>query len=209
MDAIRLVEAGQLKKDRHGFAPGDTVRVQVKVVEGEKERTQADHRVGHDQRRQLAAGEHVVADRERVVGQVLAHALVHALVAPGQQDQVLLAGQLARDALIERASPGVHQDHARARRAERFDRREQRLGLEHHSAAAAERVVVGDPVLAVRIVSEVGHPDVDETARARAADHRFRQRGLHDPRKQGDDIQTHEGDDRACLRDPAGLGADG
>jgi large subunit ribosomal protein L19 len=41
MDAIRLVEAGQLKKDRHGFDPGDTVRVQVKVVEGEKERTQA------------------------------------------------------------------------------------------------------------------------------------------------------------------------
>jgi large subunit ribosomal protein L19 len=40
MDAIRLVEASQLKKDREGFAPGDTVRVHVKVVEGEKERTQ-------------------------------------------------------------------------------------------------------------------------------------------------------------------------
>ena len=41
MDVIRLVEAGQLKKDRAGFEPGDTVRVQVRVVEGEKERTQA------------------------------------------------------------------------------------------------------------------------------------------------------------------------
>ncbi len=41
MDAIRLVEAAQLKKDRQGFGPGDTVRVQVKVIEGEKERTQA------------------------------------------------------------------------------------------------------------------------------------------------------------------------
>ena len=40
MDAIRLVEAGHLKKDRQGFDPGDTVRVHVKVVEGEKERTQ-------------------------------------------------------------------------------------------------------------------------------------------------------------------------
>jgi large subunit ribosomal protein L19 len=40
MDAIRLVEAAQLKKDRDGFAPGDTVRVHVRVVEGEKERTQ-------------------------------------------------------------------------------------------------------------------------------------------------------------------------
>jgi len=41
MDAIRLIEAAQMKKDRGGFAPGDTVRVQVKVVEGEKERIQA------------------------------------------------------------------------------------------------------------------------------------------------------------------------
>ncbi len=40
MDAIRLVEAGQVKKDRDGFGAGDTVRVYVKVVEGEKERTQ-------------------------------------------------------------------------------------------------------------------------------------------------------------------------
>jgi large subunit ribosomal protein L19 len=41
MEAIRVVEAGQLKKDRNGFVPGDTVKVYVKVVEGEKERLQA------------------------------------------------------------------------------------------------------------------------------------------------------------------------
>jgi large subunit ribosomal protein L19 len=41
MEAIRIVEAGQLKRDRAGFGPGDTVRVSVKVVEGEKERLQA------------------------------------------------------------------------------------------------------------------------------------------------------------------------
>src|SRR5246127_5721015 len=40
MDAIRLVEATHLKKDRQGFAPGGQVRVHVKVIEGEKERTQ-------------------------------------------------------------------------------------------------------------------------------------------------------------------------
>jgi large subunit ribosomal protein L19 len=40
MDAIRLVEAGQLRKDRGGFDAGDTVRVHVKVIEGEKERIQ-------------------------------------------------------------------------------------------------------------------------------------------------------------------------
>ncbi len=41
MDAIGVVEASQLKKNRGDFAPGDTVKVQVKVVEGEKERIQA------------------------------------------------------------------------------------------------------------------------------------------------------------------------
>jgi large subunit ribosomal protein L19 len=40
MEAIRIVEAGDLKKDRGGFRPGDTVKVWVKVVEGEKERLQ-------------------------------------------------------------------------------------------------------------------------------------------------------------------------
>jgi large subunit ribosomal protein L19 len=41
MEAIRIVDAGELKKDRAGFVPGDTVKVWVKVVEGEKERLQA------------------------------------------------------------------------------------------------------------------------------------------------------------------------
>ncbi|MGH7384469.1 MAG: 50S ribosomal protein L19 [Candidatus Rokuibacteriota bacterium] len=41
MEAIRIVEAGDLKKDRGAFRPGDTVKVMVKVVEGEKERLQA------------------------------------------------------------------------------------------------------------------------------------------------------------------------
>lgn len=40
MGAISVVEAGMLKRDRGHFAPGDTVRVHVKVVEGEKERVQ-------------------------------------------------------------------------------------------------------------------------------------------------------------------------
>src|SRR5216117_1006190 len=41
MEAIRIVDAAELKKDRGGFGPGDTVKVFVKVVEGEKERLQA------------------------------------------------------------------------------------------------------------------------------------------------------------------------
>jgi large subunit ribosomal protein L19 len=39
-DAVAIVEAGMLKRDRGEFVPGDTVRVHVKVIEGEKERVQ-------------------------------------------------------------------------------------------------------------------------------------------------------------------------
>jgi len=41
MEAIRIVDAAELRKDRGGFHPGDTVKVWVKVIEGEKERLQA------------------------------------------------------------------------------------------------------------------------------------------------------------------------
>ena len=41
MSLIQAVEEKQLRKDLPAFRPGDTIRVQVKVVEGDKERLQA------------------------------------------------------------------------------------------------------------------------------------------------------------------------
>ena len=38
--AIDLVDADQLREDIPAFAPGDTVKVHVRVVEGSKERVQ-------------------------------------------------------------------------------------------------------------------------------------------------------------------------
>jgi large subunit ribosomal protein L19 len=40
MNVIDAIEREQLKTDIPNFKPGDTVRVHVKVIEGEKERTQ-------------------------------------------------------------------------------------------------------------------------------------------------------------------------
>ncbi|MGH7894227.1 MAG: 50S ribosomal protein L19, partial [Candidatus Binatia bacterium] len=40
MNPIDRIEAEQLRKDVPPFKPGDTVRVHVKVVEGDKERVQ-------------------------------------------------------------------------------------------------------------------------------------------------------------------------
>lgn len=41
MDIIKNIEAEQMKKDIPDFKPGDTVKVDVKVVEGNRERIQA------------------------------------------------------------------------------------------------------------------------------------------------------------------------
>lgn len=41
MNIISVLEQEQLRNDIPDFRPGDTVRVQVKVVEGNRERTQA------------------------------------------------------------------------------------------------------------------------------------------------------------------------
>jgi large subunit ribosomal protein L19 len=40
MEKLKLVEATQMRNDIPSFAPGDTVNVHVKVVEGDKERVQ-------------------------------------------------------------------------------------------------------------------------------------------------------------------------
>lgn len=40
MDVLRNVEAPHVRDDLPRFQPGDTIRVHVKVIEGEKERTQ-------------------------------------------------------------------------------------------------------------------------------------------------------------------------
>jgi large subunit ribosomal protein L19 len=40
MERIRAIESKDFKEGREGFSPGDTVRVHVRVVEGDKERIQ-------------------------------------------------------------------------------------------------------------------------------------------------------------------------
>ena len=40
MDVMKNIESPQLRTDLPAFNPGDTIRVMVKVIEGEKERLQ-------------------------------------------------------------------------------------------------------------------------------------------------------------------------
>src|SRR5207248_7809632 len=72
----------------------------------------ADHGVGDHHGRELAARQHVGADRDHVRRQVLEHPVVEALVAPAEQGQVqAAAGELGGEGVIELPSPGGQRDH--------------------------------------------------------------------------------------------------
>ena len=129
----------------------------------ERARQLAQHRVAHDHRRQLAAGEHVAADRDDVAGEVLEDALVEALVAAAQQRQRGLAGELARRA-PRRAAARRARARSRAgcsRSSHRIDavvgaqRAVEHVHAQHHPGAAAERRVVDLPAAERRVIAEV------------------------------------------------------
>src|SRR5919206_398580 len=68
-------------------------------------------RIADDHRRELSAGEDVWADRDHVGREVLVHPLVEPLVASAEQRQLLLAGQLRGEPIVELAAPGRQRDH--------------------------------------------------------------------------------------------------
>ena len=63
------------------------------------------HRIDHHQRRQLPAGQHVVADRQLAVDAQLDHPLIHALVPARHQQQPRQRRQLLRHAPGRSGSP--------------------------------------------------------------------------------------------------------
>ena len=78
------------------------------IAEGARQLAQ--HRVRDHHRGQLASGEHVAPDRDRLVGEVLDHPLVEALVAAAEKRDVALLGELGREALVEQPARGSEGD---------------------------------------------------------------------------------------------------
>ena len=67
-------------------------------------RQQPGHGVDDYHGRQLPAGEHVVANRDFVGHQVLAHALVHPFIPPTDENDSRAAGQLSGDGMGKQAT---------------------------------------------------------------------------------------------------------
>ncbi len=123
---------------------------------------QARDRVDHDERRELAAGQHIVADRQLLRKAQLERALVDALVvAAEKQHQFLFLREFLDDRLRERP-PARGQVARRSRPDAFFSPRRRSAAQHHHARAAAERVVVGVSVL----FSEYARMSINSTSRA-------------------------------------------
>ena len=151
-------------------------------------------RVDDDQRGQLAPRHHVVAYRQRLGRQRQANALVDPFVPAAQDRDVPERAQALGVAMRETAPVGGRQ-HDRVRlaapRANLVHRAKQRLRLEYHPRPAAERHVIDHPVPVRRVVAQVVHLQVHETAADRPPHDAFRERRADHPRKDRDDVDFH------------------
>jgi hypothetical protein len=110
----------------------------------ERARQPAGNRVDQNHRRQLAAGEHVRPDRDRIRGEVREHTLVEALEPSREQRQSLLLGKLLHDRLRQLAPLRAQCDDAVAgdTAVGGVERRRDHVDTEHHPCAASVRLVV-------------------------------------------------------------------
>ena len=111
-------------------------------------------------------GEHVVADGQLAVAEVVRHPLVDAFVAAAQQREPVGGRELARDAVGR--SDGRSATGGRAVGAVAIASTAAKIGSrhQHHSRAAAERPVVDGAVRIVGPLARVVHTEVDDSVLA-------------------------------------------
>ena len=163
----------------------------------ERSRQLAQHGVADDHRRQLSPGQHVAPDRDLVGAEVLDDPLVEALVAPAQQRERGLGGQLAGERVVELAPAGRQRDHAallarvhRVLAVARPQRVLHDVDAQHHPGAAAEGRVV-DRAAAQRRRRARVHRVERVPERERVGDVALPPEPVEPPGEQREDVNLH------------------
>src|SRR5581483_4965702 len=154
-------------------------------------RDQSGHGLDDHEGGRLTTGEHVIADRQLVVHEVLAHAFVHALIAPAQQREPVAGRQRRRHGLIEPAPARTEQEE-RTLRIDGLHRREDRLGREHHPGAAAERRVVHRAVAVGRVIAQIMNANVEDATFPRLAEQAARECRVEELGQTCEEVDPHE-----------------
>ena len=128
-------------------------------------RQEPNHSIGNDGRRQFTASEDVIPDSDFACDEVLADAVVHALVVSAQDHQVLLERQGVCHGLVELLPVGRGEDDfvIIALAFQFLHASPHGLNLHDHSGFPAERVVIDLAVLAQAPVSQVVDVDFHES----------------------------------------------
>src|SRR5712692_2728294 len=211
----RLVHLRELlagSRRRGGFFPDLTglprrLRLAERFLDGrrlvpQRARLQPRDRVHNQRCGKFAAGQHVIADGNFFGGEMLGDAFVHAFIPPAEQDDPFERCVARRGFLPEKI-------HRRRKQNDRYVLRalwtlcvkfffqqslcslEQRLGLQHHSFAAAKRTVVHGAVAVAREPAQIVHRDFYEPGLACPAHNPVIERPLEKLRENRDDVEAH------------------
>ena len=154
---------------------------------------QTRHRVEQRQRRQLAAGQHEVAQAQFEIHVPIQKTLVDALVAAAQQHRTRARGEFTHQLLVDAPARRREVDHLHlaASRLHRQQRTLQRLNQHDHAGAAAIRPVVDAAVGAVGKVTQLPQLDLDLARLERAPRDAVRQVRSEQLGEQGDHVEAH------------------
>src|SRR5579864_5980723 len=156
---------------------------------------QASHRVHHHRRRQLTAAQHVIANRDLLVGQVFRDALIDSFVTATNQQQLTTGAVFPRPRLVELSSLGRQQDHFPALAPlgpDRFHRFKDRSGLQQHAFASAEGPVIHGPVPVAGPAPQIVHLDLDQPGFPRPLHHAVLERPPEKLRKNRQHMKLHD-----------------
>src|SRR5579872_6320284 len=155
-------------------------------------RQQPRHRIDDHRRRQFSAAQYVIPDRYLVIGQMLRHPLIHALIPPADQQQLRFLAEPVGHRLVERPPLRRQQHHPLPRpplRPNRLYRQKNRLRLHYHAFAAAKWPVIHRAVGVKRPLTQIVDSNIQQAGVPAPLDHSMRER----PReKLGEDRQHME-----------------
>ena len=164
-------------------------------VAGEHARNHARNRVRNNQRRQFAAREHIIADRNLLRLQFFYNTLVHTLIMAAQQRNIIQLCKFFHTLLGKRFALGRKIDQMRPCPcffAQIHIAVVNGLRLHDHPHAAAVRRIIHPAVLILRVIPDIRAFDLHFARFARSADNACPKIGAAHIRKQRHNINSHQ-----------------
>lgn len=149
--------------------------------------------IGHAGSGQFATGEHEIADRNLLCDEVLANAVVNALVVSAENNEVALHREAVGHGLVELFTIGRGENHfvIVAFGLERCDAVVDGLTLHYHSCKAAVGIVVDAAMFVSSIVTQVVHMNFDQSFFLRSCQDGGVEEAVEHFGNYGDDVDAH------------------